>query len=126
MNIFFLFHSLLHNWCMHKYIHKKAFTNRVHGYDRAPNVHTNGITLHCIDWAQNWELCINWPHRLVCFKKLRPTTTTVFSFPLEQSWIFTAKVQYLILSLSYPYLNFKVNSRSVSVWYSNTLWPSHR
>ena len=61
----------------------KAFTNCVHNYDHAHNVHTNGVTLaqksvHSIDWEHNWKLLITCPHRPLCFKKIRTTTTTMF------------------------------------------------
>ena len=61
----------------------QAFTNCMHSYDYAHSVHKNVVTLaqkfvHCIDWEHNWKLLIACPHRPLCFKKIRTTTTTMF------------------------------------------------
>ena len=64
-------------------IFKQIFTNCMHGYDRAHNVHANGV-IHAqkfvqgIDWECNRELLITCPHRRLCFNKIRATTTTAF------------------------------------------------
>ena len=62
--------------------HSQALTNCMHGYDHAHNVHANSITrvgkfMHSVDWEHIWELLIGCPHRPLCFKKIRATTTTV-------------------------------------------------
>ena len=61
----------------------QALTNCMHGYDCARNVHTNDVRraqkfVHGIDWEHNWELLTALPHRPLCFKKIRRTTTKPF------------------------------------------------
>ena len=54
----------------------------MHGYNSALNVHTAGITraqkcVHGFGWEHSWELLMMaCPHRPLCFKKIRTTTTT--------------------------------------------------
>ena len=57
---------------------RQAFTNCV-------NVHANGVTrartsVQDIDWQHNWELLIAYPHRPLCFKKIRTITIAFLIF----------------------------------------------
>ena len=72
----------------------------------------------------NWELLIAHPHSPLCFKKIWTTTTTVFLIlkkvvpnPYSNSTV-------LIFNLSHPIPG--PFNRSLSVWYSNTVWPSNK
>ena len=63
---------------------KQAFTNCMHGYDHAHNMHANGVTCalkfaHSINWEHDWELLIACLHRPLCFKKIKTTTSTAFA-----------------------------------------------
>ena len=61
----------------------QAFTNCVHGYECASNVHVNGIThalklVNGVYWENSRELLIVCPHGPLCFKEIRTATTTEF------------------------------------------------
>ena len=61
----------------------QAFANCVHGYERARNVHANGVTcaqnsMQGTDWQHNWELLIACQYTPLSFKKIPTTTTTAF------------------------------------------------
>ena len=62
---------------------RQAFTNCMHSYDHARDMHANFNTcaqkcVHGIDWEHNWELFITFPDRPLCFKKIRTTTLQHF------------------------------------------------
>ena len=91
---------------------KQDLTNCVHSYNRACNVHPNGVTnvrkfVQGIDWELNWELLIACPHRPVCFKKIR-TATTSASILNTVVWNQYSIVQNSILNLLHHYLKFQV------------------
>ena len=75
----------------------------------ALHVHKNVWTVLLENTVENY-----YPHRPLCFKKIRTTTTTVILIPTQQSQILTVIVQHSILNLLHPCLKF---NRSLSVWY---------
>ena len=83
------------------------------GYDPACSVHANSVThtwkfMQGIDASvQNWFESANCPHRQLCFKKLRTTTTAVF---LIFSKVVVNPYSHSIWSsiIHTPYLKFKV------------------
>ena len=58
--------------------------------------------------CHNWELFIAHPHRPLCFKKIRTTTTTAFLISNTVIPNPYSLAQNSILYLSHPYLKFQV------------------
>ena len=111
-----------------KYI-DQVFTNCMHSYDHAHNMHVIGI-----DWEHNWELLIACPKRPLCFKKIRTTTTTGFLIsntvvpnPYSHSTTFDLK----FFAPLHPYLKFQVRlidlpQSDIQIFYGlqtdNSIW----
>ena len=77
--------------------------------------------------CHNWKVLVARLHRpLLCFKKIRTTSTTVFlisnavvSNPCSHNTALDSQFLAPLSEVSGPL------RRSVSVWYSNTLWASN-
>ena len=98
------------------------------------NMHTKDVEhiqklVHIIDWEHHWQLPIAWPHRPLCFKKVRTTTITTFlisktvvSKPGSYSTAFDSQS----LTPLHPSSPSQVRLIDLPVWYSSILWLSIR
>ena len=77
--------------------------------------------------CQYWELLIANPHRPLCFKKIRTTTSTAF---LNSNTVVLNPYNHSTTFIPQSFAPLSqipgLFNRSVAVWYSNTLWPSDR
>ena len=76
----------------------------------------------------NWKLLLTSPQKPLCFNKIRTTTTdSVFNFQHSSSESLQPyySIWFSIFCTHSSQFSGLLN-RSVSVWYSNTLWPLNR